>query len=577
MKYFLPIILCALLLSMSMVASAQCPTCIPDETCTSANGLPAVCPAVQPNAVAGSYYEEQLTFYMPTEITDPGSGINATLLSVTITSATGLPYGLEFTLNDPDATYSPVNGENYGCATICGTPLLSGTYSVVITVSALVSALGFEVTQVESFESVLIVDPGEGSANSFSFDNMADCGGLYVNYDALVEVPSPSVVSYSWDFGNGQTSTEQYPSTIFYDEIGDYEVVLTTTVSDWYLDVVTVSTLNDNWSGDLDDLISTADPYFQIFDGDGNLVYASATQDNTTNTSWNALGLQLSNPPYVLQFLDDDDITADDDLGSANIELLDGANFFDTGNGTTGIFNVMLTESNVFMDSITVSVLPIPDATISQTGTTLSFADPSLTTFTWYQNGVPIQDVNSSSYTMTDGGQYYAEVANQFGCSAVSETILYCPEFTVEFDVNAMEVSVPDIYSSYQWYFNGLAVDNATSSYLPITESGNYAVQVTTTYGCDMSSEVLTVDLAISEEPTKLMTVYPNPAGRILYLNIDANQGQSSVNIYDLTGRVICNQSIMTIAGTKSIDVSSLAPGIYFAEVNHQRIRFIKA
>lgn len=178
MKKFLPGILITLFMLSGVMSFAQCPTCIPDETCTSSNGLPAVCPAVQPNAVAGNYYEEQLTFYMPAEITDPGSGINATLLSVTITSVSGLPYGLEFTLNDPDATYSPVNGENFGCATICGTPLLPGTYSVVITVSALVSALGFEVTQVESFESVLVVDPGQGSANSFSYDNLADCGGL---------------------------------------------------------------------------------------------------------------------------------------------------------------------------------------------------------------------------------------------------------------------------------------------------------------------------------------------------------------------------------------------------------------
>lgn len=367
------------------------------------------------------------------------------------------------------------------------------------------------------------------------------------------------------------------PSTIFYDEIGDYDVVLTTTVSDWYLDVVTVSTLNDNWSGDFDDLISTADPYFQIFDGDGNLVYASTTQDNTTNTSWTAMNFMLSNPPYVLQFFDDDDISADDDLGSTQVDLSEGANFFDTGNGTTGILNVMLMESNVFTDSITVSVLPIPNAAITQNGTTLSFTDPSLTTFTWYQNGVPIQDATSSSYNMTEGGQYYAVVANEFGCTATSETILYCPAFDVTFDVAAMEVSVEDVYASYQWFFNGLAVENANSSYLPITESGNYAVQVTTSYGCDITSEVLTVDLAVQEAPQVLLSVFPNPAGKILYLNLTENNTQSSVNIYDLTGRVICNQTIMNSAGTKSIDVSSLAPGIYFAEVNRQRIRFIKA
>ncbi|MBL0315512.1 MAG: T9SS type A sorting domain-containing protein [Flavobacteriales bacterium] len=576
MKKILPLIIFSLSILFSSNMMGQCPTCVPDESCTSADGFPAVCPLVQPNATAGNYYEEQLTFFMPAEITDPGSGINATLLSVTITSVSGLPYGLQFTLNDPDATYLPSDGENFGCATICGVPLLPGTYSVMITVSALVNALGFEVTQVESFESVLIVDPGQGSANSFSFDNIADCGGLYVNYDALIVVPEPSVVEYSWDFGNGQQSAVKTPPTVFYDEIGDHEVELTTTISDWYLDVVTVSTLNDNWSGDIDDLISTADPYFQIFDGDGNLVYAAAPQDNTTSTSWIGLSYLLSNPPYAIQFFDDDDISADDDLGSTMINLTEGANIFDVGNGTTGVINVTLAVTNAFSDSITVSVLPIPDATIIQNGEVLSFTDPTLTTFTWYRNDVPIQDANTASYTMTEGGEYYAIVGNEFGCTVTSEPVLYCPSFNITFDAVAMEVSVADIYDSYQWYFNGLEVSGATSSYLAVTETGNYAVEITTSYGCTTTSEVLTVDLAVDENTHDGVVVYPNPASQILYLNLIENHPQTVVNIYDLTGRIIAAESIVNNNSTASISISTLAPGIYFAEVNHQRIRFIK-
>lgn len=53
-----------------------------------------------------------------------------------------------------------------------------------------------------------------------------------MNYDALIVVPEPSVVEYSWDFGNGQQSAVKTPPTVFYDEIGDHEVELTTTISD---------------------------------------------------------------------------------------------------------------------------------------------------------------------------------------------------------------------------------------------------------------------------------------------------------------------------------------------------------
>lgn len=555
---------------------AQCSTCIPDETCTSTNGLPAVCPLVQPNATAGVYYEEQITFFMPTEIEDPGSGITATLISVTFTSVAGLPFGIEYTLNDDDATYYPSNGENYGCATMCGTPLLPGTYSVVITVSALANAFGFEVTQVETFESVLIVDPGQGAVSSFSYDNIAACGGLNVNYDALLEVPAPSVVEYDWDFGNGQTSSEQHPNTVFYDDLGDYETTLTTTIYDWSLDAVSISSLNDNWSGDFDDLISTADPYFQIFDGDGNVVYASATIDNTVNAAWSNINLMLTNPPYAMTFFDDDDFTDDDNLGSADISLTEGLNFFDTGNGTTGVINILLNQSNAFTDSVTVSVFPLPNASLTQNGTLLTFEDPELTSFTWYLNNTPIQDATSASYTMVAGGEYHAVVGNQYGCTAVSATILYCPEFEISFDVPALEVYVADIYETYQWFFNGLEVDGANSSYLAVTESGNYAVEVTTSYGCTTTSEVYTVDLAVNEKIASSLKVYPNPAGNTLFIQLDTNSKQEAVAFYDLTGRVIAIVPIQFNAGTKSVDVSALAQGIYFAEVNNQRIRFVK-
>ncbi len=171
MKLFTSVKKITLLLLASWIsfnAFSQCPTCTPDETCISADGMPTVCPLIPPNGTAGVYYEEQLTFYMPAEVLDPGSGFTATLIDVIITSVTGLPYGIQFTLNDDDATFHPSAGENFGCATMCGTPLLPGTYDVVITVTANVQVSVFNATQVETFISTVVVEPGVGSANTFS-------------------------------------------------------------------------------------------------------------------------------------------------------------------------------------------------------------------------------------------------------------------------------------------------------------------------------------------------------------------------------------------------------------------------
>lgn len=241
------------------------------------------------------------------------------------------------------------------------------------------------------------------------------------------------------------------------------------------------------------------------------------------------------------------------------INLTEGANIFDVGNGTTGVINVTLAVTNAFSDSITVSVLPIPNTTIIQNGEVLSFTDPTLTTFSWYRNDVPIQDANTASYTMTEG-ECSAIVGNEFGCTVTSEPVLYCPSFNIT-DAVAMEVSVADIYDSYQWYFNGLEVSGATSSYLAVTETGNYAVEITTSYGCTTTSEVLTVDLAVDENTHDGVVVYPNPASQILYLNLIENHPQTVVNIYDLTGRIIAAESIVNNNSTASISISTLAPG----------------
>ena len=93
--------LATLLFSLISLASlSQCETCEPDYSCPSSDGFPVICPDNLPDATTGEFYETSATFNMPASVTDPGSGIQATLESVTITSVSGLPYGIEVTSNN---------------------------------------------------------------------------------------------------------------------------------------------------------------------------------------------------------------------------------------------------------------------------------------------------------------------------------------------------------------------------------------------------------------------------------------------------------------------------------------------
>ena len=152
----------------SLGAWAQCSSCTPDLSCVAVD-FPVLCPEQLPNGTQGEFYESTATFNLPPSVLDPGSGIEATLLTVTISSVTGLPYGLEFTPNNPSGVYQPGNGEYYGCAVVCGTPLVSGSFFVDINVTVLVSAFGFEQTVNESFSLPLTIDPGAGGGDVTSF------------------------------------------------------------------------------------------------------------------------------------------------------------------------------------------------------------------------------------------------------------------------------------------------------------------------------------------------------------------------------------------------------------------------
>ena len=87
-------------------------SCEPDPFCVAVD-FPVLCPEQLPNATQGEPYSATATFNLPPSVIDPGSGLEATLLTVTISQVTGLPFGLEFSPSNPDGVYQPGNGEYY--------------------------------------------------------------------------------------------------------------------------------------------------------------------------------------------------------------------------------------------------------------------------------------------------------------------------------------------------------------------------------------------------------------------------------------------------------------------------------
>jgi hypothetical protein len=314
-----------------------------------------------------------------------------------------------------------------------------------------------------------------------------------------------------------------------------------------------------------------------VIDANANVVFTSATNDNTTNTSWPNTSVILSNPPYSIQFFDEDDITPDDDLGTTPVMISEGQNFFDIGNGTVGFITVALIETNQFVDSVTVNVFPNANAAILQMDNTLSIPDPDLATYIWYFNDIAVDNAFDSTFIMEESGVYYAIVTNEFGCSAITQEIIYCPEITLIYDEAALELFVEDVFDSYQWYFNGLALADENTFYIQAIQPGNYALETTTDFGCNVTSEVFTLTVNVDENSSSSGALaFPNPAEDVVYFSSFGNINSNTIQLFDMMGRSMGQFKTSQLENKLAVSIENLPSGIYFAAVNGIKTRFVK-
>ena len=69
------------------------------------------------------------------------------------------------------------------------------------------------------------------------------------------------------------------------------------------------------------------------------------------------------------------------------------------------------------------------------------------------------------------------------------------------------------------------------------------------------------------------VSVYPNPAKNMLYVNGIAENSTKMVEIYDMTGRKVKQQPATE---NMSIDIADLAKGVYVLSAGYQKIKFVK-
>lgn len=581
----LPLALLAFAL-LPRTLTAQCDGCTPDLSCTMEPAFPTLCPLLPPNATAGEFYQQDFTFWLPSSFTEPGSGVTVDFQQMTITSVTGLPFGLSFIASDPAGVYYPQE-DQYGCGRICGTPLGAGEYLITINIIASVTFSGFDIDAPQQFQLPLTVLPGSGGNSSFTYSPTSGCGSVEATFNALIDA-APSPTSYAWDFGNGNTSTLATPPVQTYASPGTYVISLATTVGGYVLNTVNVTGVNGNWCGDVEEpdiplvgCTGSPDLYFVLTDGTGT-TYTSSTVDNTTTGSWNGLGLLLANPPYSIEFFDEDAVSQNDPLGTYNIPANgEGTYFINVAGGTTGSLVIGLEPQQVFTDTDTIVVFPAPELVLSANGNQLCVANDTLAGYVWFLDGDTIPSASTACIAAQGPGVYTVSGTNAFGCTALSNELVVCPTLTIARNGNVL--FVPDDFDGYAWTFNGAPIGN-DEPFVFTDGDGTYALTATNANGCTVTASYLLNTVGVEEAATANfpLALYPNPNdGRFTVVADGLKDAVVQVEVIDATGRMVHQQSVPTQAGQLKLQMAlDLGPGAYMARLTDGRsvaaVRFIR-
>ena len=496
-------IACGLLVWSQLVFSSllwsQCADCEVDPNCGSADGFPTLCPETLPSGTAGEPYETVVSVSIPAEITDPGSGLVATLNTVTITSVAGLPPGMDLTFDDEDGVYEPAAGQTAGCATLCGEPPFPGVFDVQLGILAVITALGFEQDVTESFSLTLVIDPGAGGTSSFSFEPVAGCGEVWASFEATVFGEGNQITDHQWTLGSNGPASGAALDSLYFGTAGTETITLETTILDQVLQQVQLfSTGGGGW----DDFFGNPDPYFTLKDGNDNVVYTSSTVDDAGSATWTGLNVVLNNPPYALDFYDEDLFDGDDWLGWAPFTPNGPGTISIDANPSNAQLTIGLDPVVTVVDAAELVVHPLPEVGIVLDGVDgVACPNDSLLQYSWSLSGSTVAGGPDAVYSPEQSGWYAVMALDSNGCSSMSDSILFClPDAGMPLNLNeangipmGLEASVDHPW--WAWYFNGELADTLLAGghvWFPL-ESGWYRVESVSDLGCPLASDSLLV------------------------------------------------------------------------------------
>lgn len=534
------------------------------------------------NGNVGQMYDEDITFFLPIDTVD--NGLNVTFTDFHIISIL-LPLGMTWECNNSTASchYDP-SITQYGCVNISGTPLISGNYNVDVNLIATHSLSAISGTENISFSLPLTIYPDTSLSSNLGFNMSSSvaCTPATISFTNN----NVGMLSYFWDFGNGNTSNLEQPVDQIYSQSGQYIVQYSAIQANpiYFLDSIEI--VSGNCSDNI--LIGDVDLLYDINSTNGMIQSVSA---NNAITQPFPLIISIYNPLQV----SGQNVTIDvwdDDGWPWGLEYCGGLTF--TPQQQAGVFsenggglsiNYYVSEippnSITTFDTIFVYDPPLVPSLLYDTINNLITSSQDTLSAQWYYFNSPISGATDSFIQPNTSGLYSLVVVNDFGCISSSSDVwvVICDStYNPQLDYNSSLAWIVDSasYSLLQWYNDDGIIFGANQSFLSINESGMYYVVATDEFGCSYSSEsvYLRTNVGLNfSKPSANVSVSPNPISENSSLTIFVESlvhSRVTIRISDVRGNQVYKKTIKSDSFPYQISnkfIQKLNNGVYFLEV----------
>ncbi|MBL0315491.1 MAG: PKD domain-containing protein [Flavobacteriales bacterium] len=372
---------------------------------------------------------------------------------------------------------------------------LPGNYDVTLTIN------GTQTTTIQDYISVHALPVA-----NFVVDDDAGCFPLCVNFSDISVIGEGDIVEWSWDFGDGGSSTDENPMHC-YNQTGTFTPVFS--VEDEF--------------GCFADI--TLPGLIQVVDHFPNAVFAlsnqldcnppvdismtnSSTGETTLSSIWEfgdggtqtVNGIDEVSHTFQSTGIFDVCLTVADDVGCSD-QICHPVEIFSTANATFTVNPLTGCEGDVF--TFTSTTTPVPPVT------------------EWDFDGDGIADATgiTATYTYADAGSFIPslEVSYSSGCvdTQVGPATMTIQEGTdVSFEADVLEscsfpfnvhfenLSVGPGVISYEWFVDGTSVGASTDLVYTFNDYGLYDIRLVATSSSGCENEFELIDYITVQLPT---------------------------------------------------------------------------